>query len=84
MEPRFRTEWPSSAASFSPVRELGERQTNPALGEFFDGLIRAERSADTGREASIRAARDSFYRGKPAEQIERFLSKPVRDETGEP
>jgi gamma-glutamyltranspeptidase/glutathione hydrolase len=83
IEPRFRAEWPTSAAIFSPVRELGERQINPALAEFFDGLIRAERSADAGREASIRAARDSFYRGRSAEQIERFLSKPIRDETGE-
>lgn len=81
-EPRFRNEWPTSAAIYSPVRKLGERQTNPALGEFFAGLIRNEAGTSGSREAGIRAARDSFYKGRPAEQIERFLAAPVRDATG--
>ena len=80
-EPRFRAEWPSSAAIYLPMREMGERQTNPALAAFFDALIRAERAASGSRETRIRAARDSFYRGRPAEQIERFLAQPVRDGT---
>jgi gamma-glutamyltranspeptidase/glutathione hydrolase len=63
---------------------LGERQTNPALGAFFGELMRAEQSAGGPREAGIRAARDSFYKGRPAEQIERFLAEPVRDATGRP
>jgi gamma-glutamyltranspeptidase/glutathione hydrolase len=81
-EPRFRAEWPSSAAIYLPVRGDGERQTNPALAGFFDLLIRAERGASGSRETRIRAARDAFYRGRPAEQIERFLARPVRDGTG--
>jgi gamma-glutamyltranspeptidase/glutathione hydrolase len=81
-EPRFREQWPSSAKLYLPVREVGERQTNPPLAEFFDALIRAERAASGSREAGIRAARDFFYRGRPAEQIERFLAQPVRDATG--
>ncbi len=81
-ESRFQAEWPSSASLYSPVREVGERQTNPALAEFFDALIRAERAASGSREQRIRAARDSFYRGRPAEQIERFVAQPVRDATG--
>ncbi len=81
-EPRFRAEWPSSAAIYLPIRETGERQTNPALAECFDALIRAERAASGSRETRIRAARDSFYRGRPAEQIERFLAQPLRDGTG--
>jgi len=81
-EPRFRAEWPSSASLYLPVREVGERQTNPALAGFFDALIRAERSATGSRETRIRAARNFFYRGRPAEQIERFVAEPVRDGTG--
>jgi len=81
-EPRFRAEWPSSASLYSPVRELGAPQTNPALAGFFDALIRAERAANGSRETRIRAARNFFYRGRPAEQIERFVAQPVRDGTG--
>jgi len=81
-EPRFRAEWPSSAEIYLPIRETGERQTNPALAAFCDALIRAERAASGSRETRIRAARDSFYRGRPAEQIERFVATPVRDGTG--
>jgi gamma-glutamyltranspeptidase/glutathione hydrolase len=81
-EPRFRAEWPGSAALYAPVREIGERQTNPPLAAFFEGLIRSERAAKGSRETRIRAARDSFYRGRAAEQIERFLARPVRDATG--
>jgi gamma-glutamyltranspeptidase/glutathione hydrolase len=81
-EPRFRSEWPSSASVYLPLREIGERQTNPALAEFFDGLIRAERAAGGSRESRIRAARDHFYCGAAAEVIERFVRAPVRDVTG--
>jgi gamma-glutamyltranspeptidase/glutathione hydrolase len=81
-EPRFQAEWPSSAALYCPLRAVGERQTNPPLAGFFDALIRAEREAAGSREKRIRAARDHFYRGEPAEQIERFLARPVRDASG--
>ncbi len=81
-EPRFRAEWPSSAEIYLPVRATGERQTNPALAACFDSLIHAERDATGSRETRIRAARDAFYRGRPAEQIERFIAQPVRDGTG--
>jgi len=82
VEKRFRAEWPSSAAIYLPLREVGERQTNPALGAFLASLADCERAAAGGREAGIRAARDHFYRGAPAEAIERFLQSPVRDAEG--
>jgi gamma-glutamyltranspeptidase/glutathione hydrolase len=82
IEPRFRREWPSSAALYTPVRALGAAQTNPALAGLLADLADAERSAGGGREAGIRAARDHFYRGRPAEQIERFLKQPIRDASG--
>ena len=82
LEPRFREQWPTSAAVYLPVRRDGERQTNPALARFFADLVEAERAASGGREAGIRAARDHFYRGRPAEQIERFLAQPIPDASG--
>jgi gamma-glutamyltranspeptidase/glutathione hydrolase len=79
---RFEKEWPSSAAIYLPIRDIGERQTNPALGSFLGDLCQAARAAG-GREAGIRAARDRFYRGPGAEAIERFLARPILDATGE-
>ena len=40
-------------------------------------LVAAERAASGCRETRIRAARDSFYRGRAAEEIEKFLATPV-------
>jgi gamma-glutamyltranspeptidase/glutathione hydrolase len=82
VEPRFRAEWPTSAALYSPVPADGERLANPDLAAVFDDLARAERAARGSREARIRAARDRFYRGPVAERIEAFLREPVRDATG--
>ncbi len=83
VEPRFREQWPSSAAIYSPVPPNGAPLRNADLAAFFAGLVSAERAADGSREAGIRAARDSFYRGAPAERIEAFLREPVQDVTGE-
>jgi gamma-glutamyltranspeptidase/glutathione hydrolase len=79
---RFEQEWPSSAAVYLPLRGVGERQTNPALARLLGSLASAERAAGGTREAGIRAARDHFYRGAPAESIERFLEKPISDASG--
>jgi len=79
---RFESEWPSSARIYLPLRADGERQANPPLGRFFAGLMEAERAAGGSRESGIRAARDHFYRGAPAEQIERFLATPIADTSG--
>jgi gamma-glutamyltranspeptidase/glutathione hydrolase len=82
VEPRFRAEWPTSAALFSPVPPDGAPLANAELAGFLDELARAEREARGSREARIRAARDHFYRGPAAERIEAFLRTPVRDATG--
>jgi gamma-glutamyltranspeptidase/glutathione hydrolase len=81
--PRFAHAWPTSAAIYLPVRAIGERQTNPALARWIAALCEAERAAGGSREAGIRAARDSFYRGAGAEAIDRFARIPVRDASGE-
>ena len=82
VEPRFRADWPSSAAIFSPVPADGHLLRNRDLAAFYDDLARAERAARGSREAGIRAARDRFHRGPAAEQIEAFLRAPIRDATG--
>ena len=81
--PRFERHWPTSAAIYTPVREIGERQTNGPLAAWMASLCEAERAAGGSREAGIRAARDSFYRGAGAEAIAEFLRTPVRDASGE-
>ncbi|MGH0030085.1 MAG: gamma-glutamyltransferase, partial [Myxococcota bacterium] len=68
--PRFENDWPSSAAIYLPVRGVGERQTNPALGAFLGELADAEQRAGGGRAARIQAARDHFAKGPGAEAIE--------------
>src|SRR5882672_1572564 len=82
LEKRFREEWPSSAAVYLPLRRVGEPQTNPALALFLGELADAERAAAGSREVKIRAARDAFYRGRAAREIEKFLATPVRDASG--
>ena len=82
IEPRFRSEWPSSAAIYSPVPELGCPLRNPVLAAFHDELIAAENASGGGRERGIRAARDAFYCGRTAERIEAFLRNPILDASG--
>jgi gamma-glutamyltranspeptidase/glutathione hydrolase len=82
LEPRFTSDWPSSAAIYAPVPANGERLRNPELADFYTALIGAERDTGGGREAGIRAARDHFYCGPVAERIEGFLKEPVQDVTG--
>jgi len=82
VEPRFREQWPSSAALYSPVPALGEPLLNPELAQLWDDLIRAEQASGGGREAGLRAARDHFYRGPVAERIAAFMAQPVQDASG--
>src|SRR5262245_46759179 len=51
LEPRFRAEWPTSAAIYSPVPPDGAPLANSDLAACFDDLARAERAAGGSREA---------------------------------
>ncbi|UCE87061.1 MAG: gamma-glutamyltransferase, partial [Deltaproteobacteria bacterium] len=82
LEPRVRESWPTTAELYLPVREVGARQRNPAYAALLAELVGAERARGGSREAGICAARDAFYEGRAAEQIERFLQRPVEDATG--
>jgi gamma-glutamyltranspeptidase / glutathione hydrolase len=71
----FRTEWPSSAATWLPDGQppaAGARFRNPVLAETWRRLLREAESAG-GREAGIERARDAFYRGFIAEAIDGFF-----------
>ncbi len=55
VEPRFRSEWPTSAEIYLPIRRVGERQRNPVLASFLESLGRTERGA--GGAAKLGSAR---------------------------
>jgi len=79
----FRAHWPSSAATWLPGgREppLGAALTLPALAATWQRLL--DVAVGRTREQQIDAARDAWYRGFVAEEIEAFCRTPVRDETG--
>jgi gamma-glutamyltranspeptidase/glutathione hydrolase len=87
MAPRFRREWPASAALFLPgdrVPALGERWCNPDLARTLERLVEAEHNArGLGRRAALRAARDRFYRGDITREIVAFQRDTVvQDEAG--
>lgn len=79
----FRRHWPGSAATWLPdgrVPRAGEILRLPVLAGTWRRLL-AEATGPS-REARIDAARDAWYRGFVAEEIDRFAAVPVRDETG--
>jgi gamma-glutamyltranspeptidase/glutathione hydrolase len=81
LERRFRDEWPTSAEVYLPLARVGAPQTNPAYAALLEELVAADRTAGS-RESGIRAARDAFYRGRAAEQLEKFLATPLPDASG--
>ncbi len=83
VEPRFRSEWPTSASIYSPVPADGQPLANPDLARFFDELAQCEGRTSGSRERRIRAARDRLYRGPAAERIEAFLRTKILDATGD-
>ena len=71
----FRTEWPTSFDLWLPNGQAPagtSNFTNPALAATWTRLLE-EAESRTGREAQIEAARDAFYRGFVAEEIDNFL-----------
>ncbi|MDO5620344.1 MAG: gamma-glutamyltransferase family protein [Paracoccus sp. (in: a-proteobacteria)] len=80
----FRAHWPGSAALWLPDGQPpqgGGNFRNPALAATWRRVL-AESSGAATREARIDAARDCFYRGFIAEQIDAFCRQPFMDESG--
>jgi gamma-glutamyltranspeptidase/glutathione hydrolase len=81
VEQHFREHWPSSATTWLPDGRVPTANHRlPALAATWRKLLAA--AVGPTREAQIDAARDAWYRGFVAEEIERFVAIPVRDATG--
>jgi gamma-glutamyltranspeptidase/glutathione hydrolase len=81
----FRTEWPTSFATWLPggaAPAPWSNFANPALAQTWRRLLE-EAETRRGREEQIDAARDVFYRGFIAEAIDAFVRRTaVMDESG--
>ncbi len=83
VEEHFREHWPSSAATWLPGgRVPSSTHRLPVLAATWRRLLAAAVSAGSDRVAQIDAARDAWYRGFVAEEIEAFCRTPVRDDSG--
>ncbi|MEJ3658281.1 gamma-glutamyltransferase [Actinomycetes bacterium KLBMP 9759] len=79
----FGTHWPSSAETWVPGGKVPTgTHTLPVLAATWRKLLVAAAAAGTDRVVQIDAARDAWYRGFVAEEIEAFCRTPVRDESG--
>jgi gamma-glutamyltranspeptidase / glutathione hydrolase len=77
---RFRTKWTSSAAVYlqaGRTPNVGELFSNPVLADTYSALLDAALSAGNDRDRQIEAARESFYCGFIADQIDRFVANPI-------
>ena len=77
----FREHWPSSAATFLPVPKPGSLFRNKVFSETYSKVLR-EAETESGRERQIERARDTWYRGFVAEEIDKFFRQEVMDCTG--
>lgn len=76
MKEFFKSEWPSSAATWLPGGDApapGSLFRNPELAAFWERLL-SEAEEAKPRDAQIDRARDLFYRGFVAEKIEEFVN----------
>lgn len=73
----FKKEWPTSYETWLPggaVPQGHKNFANPVLAQTWTRLLK-EAESQSGREAQIESARDVFYRGFIAEEIDRFVTK---------
>jgi gamma-glutamyltranspeptidase/glutathione hydrolase len=87
--PRFREQWPSTAAAYLPhgeVPAIGTLIRQPDWAATMTDAIDVElRELHRGREASLKAVLEWFYRGPVAERIAEYAqTTAVLDATGKP
>jgi gamma-glutamyltranspeptidase/glutathione hydrolase len=75
MEELFRTEWPTSAATWLPAPAPWSLFRNPVLAETYSRMLEHAEAASQDRDGQIQAARDAFYRGFVAEAIGAFSER---------
>jgi gamma-glutamyltranspeptidase/glutathione hydrolase len=83
VEKLFREHWPSSAAVYLPAPKPGSLFANKKMAQTYVRVLR-EAEAVANREQQIEKARDAWYRGFVAEEINRFYGQEVMDCTGRP
>jgi gamma-glutamyltranspeptidase/glutathione hydrolase len=83
----FTKEWPSSAAIWLPdgaVPRPGSLLRCPDIAATYKRIVTQAESAGSGRATQIEAARNAFYKGFVAEEIDRFYrSAELIDSSGE-
>jgi gamma-glutamyltranspeptidase / glutathione hydrolase len=72
IEPLLRT-WPGSSELYLPAPRPGALLRNPALAATYRRIL--EEAGTGSRENRIDRARDAFYRGFVADEIDRFSSE---------
>ena len=82
----FRAEWPSSAEVWLPGGQPpkpGTLHRTPGVAAVYRRILAEAKAAGGARERQIDAARDAFYRGFVAEEIDNFATrKPHIDGSG--
>jgi gamma-glutamyltranspeptidase/glutathione hydrolase len=75
LEELFRTEWPTSAATWLPAPAPWSLFRNPVLAETYARVLAEAEAVSQDRDRQIQAARDTFYRGFVAEAIGAFSER---------
>jgi gamma-glutamyltranspeptidase / glutathione hydrolase len=82
----FKAEWPSSAEVWLPGGQPpkpGTLYRTPGVAAVYRRILAEAKAAGGARERQIDAARDAFYRGFVAEEIDNFATrKPHMDGSG--
>jgi gamma-glutamyltranspeptidase / glutathione hydrolase len=83
----FKAEWPSSAEVWLPSGQPpkpGTLHRTPRVAAVYRRILAEAKAAGGARERQIDAARDAFYRGFVAEEIDNFATrKPHMDGSGQ-
>jgi gamma-glutamyltranspeptidase/glutathione hydrolase len=82
----FRTAWPTSAHTFlngTSAPSPGSLFSNGVLAGTYKRLLAQAEAAGPDRESQIEAARQAWYDGFVAEEIDQFARTEVLDVTGE-
>jgi len=82
----FRTAWPTSADTYlngTSAPSPGALFSNAVLAGTYRRLLTQAEAAGPDRESQIEAARQAWYDGFVAEEIDRFARSEVMDVTGE-
>jgi gamma-glutamyltranspeptidase / glutathione hydrolase len=74
----FRDHWPTSATTWLPGNrepQTGERFRNPVIAGTYRRIVEEAEARTPDRAAQFEAARDSWYRGFVADEVERFCAE---------